>query len=231
MPEKNMIPAWSYSSIKTFEQCPKKYYHLKIAKDVKDEGSTATIYGTELHTAAENFIKEATPIPARFAFLQPVLDSLSKIEGEKHCEIKMGVAKRDGKFAPCDFFAKDVWFRGVADLIILNEDKANIVDYKTGKSSQYADTKQLELMALAVFKHFPQVEFIKAGLAFLVAEDFVKANYISHSAPELWVGWISQINKLEQAHEFDVWNAKPNFTCRKFCSVLSCEHNGKGIYR
>ena len=154
-----VIPAWSYSSIKTFEQCPKKYYHLKVVKDVKDEGSTATIYGTELHTAAENFIKEATPIPARFAFLQPVLDSLSKIEGEKHCEIKLGIAKRGGKFTPCDFFAKDVWWRGIADLLIINEAKqqAYLVDYKTSKNAKYADTKQLDLLAGAVFTHFPKV--------------------------------------------------------------------------
>jgi hypothetical protein len=48
---------WSYSSLKTFEQCPKKYYHLRIVKDVKDEGSEATIYGQEVHKAAEEYIK------------------------------------------------------------------------------------------------------------------------------------------------------------------------------
>ena len=40
-----MTIAWSYSSIKTFDQCPKKYYHLKIAKDVQDGDTTATVYG------------------------------------------------------------------------------------------------------------------------------------------------------------------------------------------
>ena len=31
------MTAWSYSSIKTFDQCPKKYFHLKIAKDIQDK--------------------------------------------------------------------------------------------------------------------------------------------------------------------------------------------------
>ncbi len=108
-----MIPAWSYSSIKTFDQCPKKYHHLRILKDFKDEDSVATVYGKELHTAAEEFIRDGTPIPAKFGFVAETLEALKKIEGEKHCEIKLGIAKRNGKFVPCDFFAKDVWWRWV----------------------------------------------------------------------------------------------------------------------
>ena len=33
----------SYSSIKMFEQCPKRYLHQRINKDVEDKGSEATI--------------------------------------------------------------------------------------------------------------------------------------------------------------------------------------------
>ena len=28
---------WSYSSLKLFEQCPRKYYHLRVAKDFKED--------------------------------------------------------------------------------------------------------------------------------------------------------------------------------------------------
>ena len=59
------MTAWSYSSLKTFEQCPKKYYHLKVLKDVKDKGSAATVYGEEVHKAAEEFIASNTPVPKR----------------------------------------------------------------------------------------------------------------------------------------------------------------------
>ena len=108
---------------------------------------------------------------------------------------------------------------------------AHIVDYKTGKSSQYADTKQLELMALCVFKHFPLVERVKAGLAFVVSEDFVRAHYINHDSPEKRLTWIQETDKLAAAHDNGVWNAKPNFTCKKFCPVKDCEHNGRGHYK
>jgi hypothetical protein len=224
-----MIPAWSYSSIKTFDQCPKKYHHLRILKDFKDEDSTATIYGTELHTAAEEFIRDGTPIPPKFSFIAPTLEALNRIEGEKHCEIKMGIAKRDGKFVPCDFFAKDVWWRGIADLLIINEEKqtAYLVDYKTSKNAKYADTKQLDLLAGAIFTHYPKVMEIKSALLFVVSNEIVKKkhefmmrlSYLNSMEPEL--------TRLEAAIKTNVWNPVSSPLC-KFCPVSSCAHNRRG---
>ena len=42
-------------------------------------------------------------------------------------------------------------------------------------------------MALAIFKHFPKVQKVKAGLAFVVCDDFVKAKYCAEDAPLFWV--------------------------------------------
>ena len=219
---------WSYSSIGLFDQCPKKYYHLRVAKDVVEPETEHLTYGKMVHEAAEKYIRDDEPVPEKFSFIAPVLDVLKAIPGRKYCEHKMGLTE---ELEACGFFDKNVWFRGVADLLIVQDDLAHIVDYKTGKSAQYADVKQLELMALAVFKHFPLVERVKAGLAFLVCEEFVKAHYIKHDAPDKWLQWIQQTDKLAAAHDNGVWNAKPNFTCRNFCPVKDCEHNGKGHYK
>lgn len=220
---------WSYSSLGLFQQCPRKYYHLRVAKDYVEPENEHMLYGKMVHEAAEFHIRDGVPVPEKFSFLTPVLDVLKAIPGDKYCEYKMGLTR---DLEPCDFFDKDnVWFRGVADLLIINGGLAHIVDYKTGKSAQYADTKQLELMALAVFKHFPTVEKVKAGLAFVVCEEFVKSNYDKEKSPEMWLRWVQETDKLAAAYENNVWNAKPNFTCRKFCVVKDCEHNGKGHYR
>jgi hypothetical protein len=223
-----MSITWSYSSIGLFDQCPKKYYHLRVIKDVVEPETEHLTYGKMVHEAAEKYIRDGEQVPEKFSFITPVLDVLKDIPGRKLCEHKLGLTE---DLEPCGFFDKNVWFRGVVDLLIIQDDLAHIVDYKTGKSAQYADTKQLELMALAVFKHFPLVERVKAGLAFLVSEDFVKANFTKYEAPERWLTWIQQTDKLTAAYDNDVWNAKPNFTCRKFCPVKDCEHNGKGNYR
>jgi hypothetical protein len=214
---------WSYSSIKTFQQCPKKYYHLKVAKDVKDEGSQATIYGQELHKAAENYIQFDTPLPEQFAFIQELLDSLKKIPGEKYCELKLGIALRDGKYVACDFFAKDVWWRGVADLVIINGDTAFSVDYKTSKNAKYADTKQLDLVASAIFTHFPQVKTIKSGLLFVVSKDFIKKDHDAMFRTAYIEHFKFDIERIDTATKTGVWNAVAGPLCG-YCPVKTC-HN------
>ena len=217
---------WSYSSLSLFQQCPKKYYHLRVVKDCKDPETDAIRYGKLLHEAAEFYIKNGVPLPAQFSFIQPQLDRLKVLGegGQFLCEYKMGLTR---DLEPCDFFAKDVWWRGVADLIIVKDKKAYVLDYKTGKSSRYADTKQLEIMSLALFKHMPQIERIKAGLLFVVADDFVKVDYEGSQQAEPWVKWLNETKQLEAAYENGVWNPKPNFSCKNYCAVVECIHNGK----
>lgn len=217
---------WSYSSLGLFQQCPKKYYHLRVAKDFKEPETEALTYGKQVHEAAEFYIKNGTPIPEKFAFIKSALDLLKQVGegGEFLCEYKMGLTR---DLEPCDFFASNVWWRGVADLVILKGDKAFLVDYKTGKSSRYADTKQLEILSLAMFKHFPDLKEVKAGLLFLVAEDLIKVSYDTSAPAVRWVKWINETKQLEAAYENNVWNPKPNFSCKQYCAVTSCMHNGK----
>jgi hypothetical protein len=197
-----------------------------VAKDHKEPETDALMYGKQLHEAAEFYIGKDTPLPPQFAFIKGSLDLLKTLGegGEFLCEYRMGLT-RDLK--PCDFFDKDVWWRGVADLVIIKDDKAYMVDYKTGKSSRYADTKQLEILSLALFKHKPNIKLVKGGLLFLVASDFVKVDYEGSQQSEPWVKWLNETKQLEAAYENDVWNPKPNFSCKQYCAVVNCLHNGK----
>ena len=48
------LKTWSYSAATTFEKCPRQYYHLYVAKDVKtDPNQQHFLYGNEVHKAAE----------------------------------------------------------------------------------------------------------------------------------------------------------------------------------
>ena len=223
-----MTIAWSYSSIKTFEQCPKKYYHLKVLKDVKDGDSTATIYGKEVHKAAEDYIKLGTPIPAKYDFIRPMLEVLNKIEGEKHCELQLGIKKVSGKYAACGFFDKGVWWRGIADLVIVNEEKgiAHLVDYKTSKNAKYADPKQLDLLAGAVFTHFPKIRIIKSALIFVVSGDIVKKKHEFMFQTAYMSTMQPQLDRLEAATKNNVWNPNSGPLCG-YCPVTECQHHRK----
>jgi hypothetical protein len=220
------MPAWSYSSITLFEQCPKKYYHLRISKDIVEPESEQMIYGKEVHTAAEEYIRDGKEIPAKFAFIKPMVDKLKDLPGEKLCEYKMGVKFKDGHITACDFFDKEVYWRGIADLVVLDREnqEAKVIDYKTGKTAQYADTKQLKLLSAALFTHFPEIKVIKAGLLFVVAKDFIKETYDVGFRLAYFEQFRPLIQQLEAAIESGVWNPKRNFTCKGWCPVKSCQH-------
>ena len=216
--------AWSYSRMKGFETCPKQYYHINILKEYPFEETAATRYGNEFHKAAEAYIKDGQELPGKFADFEPMLQALRNKPGEKHCELKLGLTE---DLQPCSFFAKNVWFRGIVDLLILDGDRAFIVDYKTGKSAKYADTDQLELMALTVFAHYPQVKLANAGLVFVVADSFIRESYETQSKQERWAKWYTRYAAMEKAHETEVFNPRPSGLCRAHCPVVDCAHNGK----
>lgn len=218
-----MSITWSYSSLKTFQQCPKKYYHLKVAKDVQDKPTTATMYGQDVHKAAEDFIKEGTPIPEKYDYMGPFLDTLASIPGEKYCEHKMGLTK---DLQPCGFFDDNVWWRGIADLLIVNEEKglAHSIDYKTGKSAKYADKQQLDLVAVAIFAHFPNIVRVKSGLLFVVSKEFIRAEHLAEKREEYMSRVLPDLDRLEKALDNGVWNAVSGPLCR-FCPVKDCENN------
>lgn len=216
---------WSFSKLKAFEQCPKKFHALKVIKTYSEPETEAMMYGTLFHEAAENYVRDDEPLPKSFQFAQNALDALKKKEGELLCEYEMGLT---ADLEPCGFKGDNVWFRGIADLLIVNETKklAWVVDYKTGKNTRWADKGQLELMALATFKHFPFVEKVNAGLMFVVADELIKSSYLKEDEGKLWEKWLSDFSRMEKAYEIDVWNAHPSGLCRRHCVVTECPHNG-----
>ena len=215
---------WSYSSISLFQQCPRKYHRMRVVKDIVEPPQEHLMYGSAVHKVAEEYIRDDAPIPEKYAYIKPQIDPIKALPGEKLCEHEMGLTRN---LEPCGFRDKDVWFRGIADVLVINGDKARIVDWKTSKSSRYADKKQLELLSLLTFKYFPAVQSVKAGLIFLVVQELVPASYKTEDQGEAWQKWLAETNRLDAAYATDVWNPRPNFTCRGWCSVEDCEHNTK----
>ena len=217
------MPTWSYSSLKNFQQCPKKYFHLKVAKDVVDRPHESALYGSAVHKAAEDHVAEGVPIPPKYAYIAPTIEALKKIPGEKYCEIKMGVTE---KLEACDYDAPDAWWHGIVDLLIVNEAEgiAHMVDYKTSKNAKYADTKQLDYMAVAVFAKFPKIKVIKSALLFVVSNEFVQKKHVAENVQLYMNSATFDLNRLKSAFKSGVWNPVTGPLC-KFCPVESCEHN------
>ena len=150
-------------------------------------------------------------------------------DNAEYVELKSGLVEVMGltkDLEPCGFFDKHVWWRGIADLLIVNREKglAYSLDYKTGKSARYADVQQLDLVAEGVMAHFPEITRIKSGLLFVVSNEFVKAYQTADSRGRYMEKVKPDLHRLQSAFENGVWNASPNNLCG-WCPVKTCEHN------
>jgi len=215
---------WSYSGLKDFETCKRRYHEVKVLKNYPKMDNEANLYGTALHKVAEDFIKEGKPLAKDFAFLAPVMKAIAAMEGTKYCELQMGLRE---DLSPCEFFAKDFWVRGVADLVVLAPcgTKARCFDYKSG-SDKYPDTDQLLLMALMIFQHFPAVQSVSGGLLFVLKGTVTKHKVKREQAEQLWWRWRERVARIEGSTANNYWPPKQSGLCKKYCPVRSCEFNG-----
>jgi hypothetical protein len=212
-----MSYTWSFSSLKDYINCPKQYQEIKVLKRFYKAATPQMTYGNEAHKAMENYVRDGTPLAKNYSQYQPVLDVLVEKSGVKYPEHKMALDK-DGN--ACEYNS-GYWVRGIVDLMILDGDTAFIVDYKTG-SNKYADTKQLKLMALMVFAHFPQVQKIKAGLLFVAYNSFIDESYEREDIKELWANFYPDLMRLNNSYENNVWNPNPTPLCG-WCPVKTCD--------
>jgi len=213
---------WSHSALKDYEGCARRYHEVRVLKNYPFEKTEQIIYGEELHKAAELYVRDGVELPPQFAFVKPTIDALLLKPGRRFAEHKMALTI---DLQPCDFFAEDVWVRGIVDLLIVDDDDltAWIVDYKTG-SDKYPDIGQLELMSLLTFAHFPHVRHINSALLFVVKGTMHKHKMSLDRAPDAWWKYRERVARLAGSFETNVWNPSQSPLC-KWCQVKGCEFN------
>ena len=215
----------SYSSLKLYAQCPQQWYQVRILKRFPKVDTEATLYGTKVHKFAEELVRDGKEPAEKFPGLDAVR-ALKALKGEKHCELMMGVTQN---LEPCSFDAADVWLRGIADLAIVNAPKARVCDYKSG-SDKYPDIEQLELMALFIFKHFPEVKIVDGALIFLKTGTIVprkpetgNGRYFRGDEMVLWSKWARKIQQIERSLDAEVFNKCKSGLC-PYCPYTECEN-------
>ena len=218
----NKAPAWSYSSITLFDQCPKKYYHLRVAKDIKEEESEHISYGNAVHKALADAIAGTAPLPKPFESLGQWVEKITKTDGIILVEQQLAITK---ELNPTEWFGKDAWYRGIADVIKIVGPVAVVVDHKTGKIQE--DGSQLALMAQCVFAHHPQVQKIRTEFWWLKEDATTRADFTREDMVSVWAGLLPRVKALEDAYASNNFPPKPGYLCRRFCPVTSCPHHGE----
>ena len=209
---------WSYSGLKDYVNCPRQYYVVKVAKNFTKRPTQQMLYGTAVHKALVDYVGEGKPLEKNYERYQPMLDALLTIEGERLPEYRMAI---NTELEPCTWGAEDYWVRGIVDLLVLGDDTAYIVDYKTG-SAKYPDVNQLKLMSLMTYAHFPKVEHIKAGLLFVAHNTFINEVYHRDQSEDLWKDFLPDLERLKLSYDNDKWPENPTPLCG-WCPVTTCQ--------
>ena len=209
---------WSFSGLKDFIGCPKRYQEVKVLKNFEQKFNEAAHYGNKVHEALEKYVKDGTELPLNYQQFKAWADALIQLPGRKLTEHRMALTVDR---QPCTWAAKNMWVRGIADLLIIDGDHARVIDYKTG-SERYPEPKQLKLMALLVFSHYPEVKKVSGALMFIMKNVIIDEEYTRDMIDELWAAFTPDLERLSQAYENNVWPANPSALCR-FCPVNTCQ--------
>lgn len=215
---------WSHSGLKDFEGCARRYHEVKVLKKYPSKDTVHTIYGKDVHKAIEEYGRDGTPLPEKFSQFKPVVDALLAKPGRKLFEHEMALTK---DLKPCGFNDKNRWVRGIADLLIVEDDNltARVVDWKTG-SNKYPDRDQLVLMSLMVFEHFPHIRSVSSALFFIVKDSMTAHRMTRDDIESAWWDYRQRVAKLEASYATDVWNPKQSPLCG-WCPVTTCPFNPK----
>ena len=202
----------SYSSIKLFENCPLRYYRQRIKKEVADEGSDATKYGERIHAFLEARLK-GSALNAEAAQYEPLCQGVERLaqRGELHIEKELVLTDN---LTPTGWWEPDAWLRSKLDILVINGNLANVMDWKTGKRN--ADQFQMQLFAAQVFKHFPDVQSVRTSLVWLKTMEMDTETYFRADVNAIWADVMKRIQRIHTSLEHDNWPARPSGLCR-FC--------------
>lgn len=223
--------SWSFSKLDKYELCPKRHYHLDIAKDIVEPESEALKHGNTVHKVLAAYVEHGTALPP---LLEPELKpAAERVFQFKGVDVRTKGAKVEVEkqyaiteaFGPTEWFGKDAWYRGIGDVMWFLGPAAFIGDYKTGRIKE--DSVQLTLMAACIFAHYPEIQFVRSCFIWLKEGCETTLDIRRDDMPAFWAGLMPRVAAYKHACETVTFPPRPGGLCRKWCPVKSCPHNGE----
>jgi CRISPR/Cas system-associated exonuclease Cas4 (RecB family) len=226
----------SFSRLSTFESCPQKFDYLYVSKTTKDSDNEFTIYGTRVHEALEKYGRARTgtvadeaaaalddppPLSDDLKKFAPLVDRILQQGGAHLFEHQLAITRAK---APCDWFAGDVWIRGIADVLVVDGARAWCIDWKTGKPKD--NPTQLQLFAALIFAHFPEVQEVRTSFIWLNHDDVTNATYTRRMEPHLWLALEPRFDRVQEVVDLGVYKTKPSGLC-KWCPARAICADGR----
>lgn len=214
---------WSHTSLTEFVSCPKQFYHKRVVKDVVEEKGAQQLWGINVHKAFEDRQATKVPLPIDLQEHEPYMAKIEAWEGHFFTEQKIALDKRGRPVN--NFFDPDVWYRGVIDWTKLVGKTARIIDYKTGKKKE--KWEQLMMNAIWTFLTYPEIDVVDARFYWTVDKTESRKVWGRAEMEMLWGFFIGDLRQYAEAFKSETWQPRPSGLCAKWCSVLTCDHNGR----
>lgn len=224
---------WSYSKLKNYETCPRRYKAIDVDKSVEQPESEHLQRGNELHKAMQDRVQGSTPLPPHLIYMEPWAEKLTRVLHPFQiiqCELKLSM-NRDGK--PTGYFDKATWYRGKIDYFRLmptgkeGDDFGHVVDYKTGRPPKFSDNTQLMLNAWTIFHHYKTVQKLRVDYLWTEYNDTSHEMFTRESIPGHMINLTPRVMAMEAAHKANDFPPKPGGLCYEYCDVITCEFHGK----
>jgi len=215
--------AWSYSKYKAFDSCPRRHFEVDLQKNYTDD-SEQLRWGNEVHDALMNATIGKAPLPDSMQDYQRWVDEIKDGEGTLFVEQQYAMTR---EFQPTTFFAPNVWFRGICDVLRVSPSGLTALarDYKTGAVKH--DSRQLMLMAQCIFVHHPTVQRIKTEFIWLKDDCVTPETFNRSTIAREWAPVLPLVKQMEEASKTLNYPPKPCGLCARYCPVISCSFHGK----
>jgi len=217
MPAKPLV--FSYTLLHTYDDvCPYQTFRRYVKKDLPFVETPAMKKGNEIHAAMEYRIG-GKPLPESMRQWEMFV---APLDGKNaRAELKLGITN-EGK--PTGFFDKDVWCRGKADVVMIQNNNTFLIDWKSG-NSRYESSFEIEIQAMMLKAANPYLVKIAGCYAWL-AENRMGTVYDLSDFNSTW----AKVNNIAEDIQDDMatgeWEKRKGPLCG-YCPCLDCENNPK----
>lgn len=208
----------TYTILSTYKNCPEQMRRRYITKDLGAFVKTKEMeWGDAVHKAFELRLKAKKPLPVE---MQEWEQFAAPFDSHKVLvEQRLGLS-REGRAH--DYWDNaQVWFRGQADVAILNGTAAYIADLKTG-NSKYEDPFEVATNALLLQAHYPQITTIKGQYIWLKENRMGQLYDVSNTRATF--GNVCELmDEIEGRRAANQWEKRKSGLC-SWCNVKDCEN-------
>lgn len=219
--------AWSWSRLKNWRVCPKRHYHVDLAKDFVEVEGEQLKWGNQLHEAMARYIERGVPLPKTMERYEAAAKQIVQHKdagADVRVELKLAM---DDQYRPTQWFDGATWFRGVVDVMYLapHTRTAAALDWKTGKIEP--SYEQLALNAALIFAHYgDDVDTVITQYQWLAYDDDTTETIDRDKVAKTLASLMPEVKQMEEAARTVTYPPKPNRLCKSYCPVTSCPHHG-----